>query len=44
LNTSPSSSYFTLASGGYIMRIRPIAMGILVVPTWNLFQNPTMGG
>ena len=33
-NTSPSSSYFTLASGGYIIRIRPMAMGMLVVPTW----------
>ena len=30
-NTSPSSSYFTLASGGYIIRIRPMAMGMLVV-------------
>ena len=30
--TSPSSSYFTLASGGYIIRIRPMAIGILVVP------------
>ena len=30
-NTSPSSSYFTLASGGYIIRIRPRAMGMLVV-------------
>ena len=32
-NTSPSSSYFTLASGGYIIRISPMAMGMLVVPT-----------
>ena len=32
--TWPSSSYFTLASGGYIIRIRPMAMGMLVVPTW----------
>ena len=31
-NTSPSSSYFTLASGGYIMRISPMAMGMFVVP------------
>ena len=30
--TSPSSSYFTLASGGYIIRIRPMAMGMFVVP------------
>ena len=35
LKTSPISSYFTLAKGGYIMRISPMAMGILVVPTWN---------
>ena len=33
-NTSPSSSYFTLASGGYIIRISPMAMGMLVVSTW----------
>ena len=31
--TSPSSSYFTLASGGYIIRISPTAIGIDVVPT-----------
>ena len=30
-NTSPSSSYFTFASGGYIIRMRPSAMGMLVV-------------
>ena len=30
-NTSPSSSYFTLASGGYIIRISPMAMGMFVV-------------
>ena len=34
--TSPSSSYLTLARGGYIMRMRPMAIGILVVPTWKL--------
>ena len=44
LNTSPSSSYFTLARGGYIMRINPMAMGILVVPTWNWFQKSTTPG
>jgi hypothetical protein len=32
LNTLPIFSYFTLASGGYIIRIRPMASGILVVP------------
>ena len=41
--TSPSPSYFTLASGGYIIRIRPTAIGIDVVPTENpvkLFTTP----
>ncbi|QNR84363.1 hypothetical protein H9N25_21050 [Pedobacter riviphilus] len=28
----PIFSYFTLANGRYIIRIRPIASGILVVP------------
>ena len=37
--TSPSSSYFTLAKGGYIIRIRPMAIGTLVVPTWKLLMN-----
>ena len=37
--TSTSSSYFTLASGGYIIRIRPMAIGMLVVPTWNRSMN-----
>jgi hypothetical protein len=31
--TSPNSSYRTLASGGYIITMRPTAMGIEVVPT-----------
>ncbi len=33
LKTFPISSYRTFARGGYIIRIRPIAMGIEVVPT-----------
>ena len=44
--TSPSSSYFTLASGGYIIRIRPMAMGMLVcVPSGRSepIQSPTPG-
>ena len=42
--TSPSSSYFTFASGGYIIRMRPIAMGMLVVPTLNwLMKGTTLG-
>ncbi len=32
-NTSIIRSYFTFARGGYIIRIRPIAIGTLVVPT-----------
>ena len=31
--TLGSCEYFTFASGGYIMRMRPMAMGRLVVPT-----------
>jgi hypothetical protein len=31
-NTRGRSSYRTRASGGYIIRIRPMAMGMLVVP------------
>ena len=42
--TSPSSSYFTLANGGYIIRIRPMAMGMLVVPTWNWLMNASTPG
>jgi hypothetical protein len=34
LKTRCSSSYFTRAKGGYIIRIRPSAIGIEVVPTW----------
>jgi hypothetical protein len=32
LKTSLILSYFTFAKGGYIIRIRPMAKGILVVP------------
>ncbi len=42
--TSPSSSYFTLANGGYIIRIRPIAMGMLVVPTVKRLTNSFVPG
>src|SRR5512145_2607846 len=44
LNTSPNSSYFTLANGGYIITINPIAIGILVVPDDKLFQNLEISG
>ena len=43
-NTSPSSSYFTLANGGYIIRIRPMAMGMLVVPTLKRSMNDATSG
>ncbi len=33
--TLGSSSYLTLASGGYIINIKPMAIGILVVPELN---------
>ena len=32
LKTKPISSYFTLASGGYIIKIKPMAIGSEVVP------------
>ena len=32
LNTSLSLSYLTLVKGGYIIKINPMANGILVVP------------
>ena len=38
-NTLPNSSYFTLARGGYIIRIKPMAMGMLVVPTWKVVDD-----
>ncbi len=44
--TSPSSSYFTFASGGYIIRISPMAMGMLVwLPRGfsDPIQSPTTG-
>ncbi len=42
--TSGSSSYFTLAKGGYIMSTRPMAMGMLVVPTWKLSMKGSTPG
>ncbi|MNO93796.1 hypothetical protein D3C76_854000 [compost metagenome] len=39
LNTSGSSSYLTLASGGYIITIRPMAIGMLVEPTERLLSQ-----
>ena len=37
--TSPILLYSTLARGGYIMRMRPIASGKFVVPVENEFIN-----
>jgi|GEM_PF-6977868 len=42
--TSGISSYFTLAKGGYIMRMRPAAMGMFVVPTWKRLMNCSTPG
>jgi hypothetical protein len=47
LNTPPNSSYLTFASGGYIIRIRPIAIGIFVVLSgedFNESQNAAIAG
>jgi hypothetical protein len=44
LKTSPICSYFTFANGGYIIRISPIARGILVVPEEKeLIKSPLEG-
>ena len=45
--TPPNSSYFTFASGGYIIRIKPIAIGIFVVLSgedFNESQNVAIAG
>ncbi len=42
--TSGSSSYRTLASGGYIIRMSPMAMGIEVVPTLSRSRAGTTPG
>ena len=39
LKTPPSSSYLTLASGGYIIRINPIAIGMFVVLSGDDFNE-----
>jgi hypothetical protein len=44
LKTSGSFSYLTLASGGYIIRIRPMAIGMFVVPELNEFQKSEIPG
>ncbi len=42
--TSGRRSYFTLAKGGYIIRIRPMAIGMLVVPTWKRLMKASTPG
>ena len=42
--TRPISSYFTFASGGYIIRISPMAMGMDVVPTLKRSRKGTTPG
>ncbi len=44
LKTSGNSSYFTFASGGYIIKINPTAIGIFVVPILNESQKEATGG
>jgi hypothetical protein len=44
LKTSLILSYFTFAKGGYIIKIRPMANGILVVPDEKEFINPDDDG
>jgi len=39
LNTLPNSSYLTLVRGGYIITIKPMAMGIDVVSIDRLFKR-----
>src|SRR5574344_1002954 len=43
-NTLSNSSYLTFAKGGNIIRIKPMAKGILVEPTSKCPQNFTMSG
>lgn len=44
MKTNGNFSYLTFARGGYIIRIRPIAIGMLVVPELKEFQNPEIPG
>lgn len=43
-NNSPIFSYLTLASGGYIINISPMANGILVVPLEKELTRPDEDG
>src|ERR1017187_491867 len=42
--TSPNSSYRTFAKGGYIIRMRPTAIGMEVVPALKRFRKGTTPG
>jgi spore cortex formation protein SpoVR/YcgB (stage V sporulation) len=42
--TSPSFSYLTFANGGYIMMMRPMAIGMFVVPDWKRLTKPAVEG
>ena len=44
LKTSPICSYFTFTNGGYIIKINPIANGMLVVPLENECIKPLLEG
>ena len=44
LKTSPICSYLTLANGGYIIKINPIANGIFVVPLEKELIKPLLDG
>ncbi len=44
LKTFGTSENFTLAKGGYIIKIKPIAKGILLDPFENEFTKPALEG
>src|SRR5699024_8521619 len=44
LKTCPRFSYFTFAKGGYIIKIKPMARGILVVPCEKELMKPEDDG
>ncbi|BAW30413.1 conserved hypothetical protein [Methanosarcina thermophila] len=44
MKTLPNSSYLTRASGGYIITIKPMAIGIDVVPIDRLCKNSAKPG
>jgi len=44
VKTKGNNLYFTLARGGYIINISPMAMGIFVEPLLKLFRKPEEAG